>query len=132
MPEQSMDLKETQKTVARFSKERGWDDYHALKNLIISLNIEAGELLSLVEWLSDKEVGKAMKHEVFRRAVEDEISDVLFHLLGVCNKGKINLAEAFSRKFKQSEERFPVEKAKRFCALDWKLKKIQKKQVVKL
>ena len=36
--------------VARFRDERDWAQFHTLRNLIVSLNLEAAELLELTQW----------------------------------------------------------------------------------
>ena len=39
--------------VLKFRDERDWRQFHSLRNLITSLNLEAAELLELTQWKSD-------------------------------------------------------------------------------
>lgn len=127
-----MRLKKAQDRVKQFGAERGWEKYHTLKSVIISLASEAGELLSLVEWMSDEQVEEALTHADYRKSVEDELSDVLHHVLTISNHLSIDPLDVFERKFATSRERFPVHKSKDFDPVAWKLKKIREKKAVHL
>jgi NTP pyrophosphatase (non-canonical NTP hydrolase) len=96
------------------------------------LNTEAGELLSLVEWMSDEQLREALEYQDFNKAMKDELSDVFFHLMNICTKLDVDLVESFNKKFENSETRFPIDKAKKFNPVEWKLKKIREKKEVKL
>ncbi len=39
-----------------FRDARDWRQFHSLRNLIVSLNLEAAELLELTQWKSDAEI----------------------------------------------------------------------------
>lgn len=43
----SKELNELANEVVRFRDARAWRQFHTLKNLMISLNLEAGELLEI-------------------------------------------------------------------------------------
>ncbi len=42
--------------ICEFRDARDWRQFHSLRNLITSLNLEAAELLELTQWKSDAEV----------------------------------------------------------------------------
>lgn len=46
-------FEEVTKLVLAFRDERDWKQFHNLKDLAISLNIEAAELLELFQWSGD-------------------------------------------------------------------------------
>ena len=48
-------LAELTALVTRFRDQRDWSQFHSLRNLIVSLNLEAAELLELIQWKSDHE-----------------------------------------------------------------------------
>ena len=127
-----MRLKKALADIKQFGKERGWEPYHTTKNVIISLSAEAGELLSLVEWMTDAQVEEALKNPDFRKAVEDETSDVLHHILNLSNKLGVDPLDVFAKKFENSRQRFPVEKTKDFDPVAWHIKKIREKKEVRL
>lgn len=41
--------------ITSFRDERNWGQFHNLKDLAISLNLEASELLELFQWKSSEE-----------------------------------------------------------------------------
>ena len=41
------------KILREFSKKRDWDQFHSLKNLAISINLESSELLEIFQWEKD-------------------------------------------------------------------------------
>ncbi len=56
-----MRIKKAREQIRKFMGERNWDQYNTPKNLMLSINVEAGELLSLVEWMNDEQIGEALK-----------------------------------------------------------------------
>lgn len=51
--ESMMQYEDVIKNIIEFRNSRNWQEYHTLKNLAISLNIEAGELLEHFQWSED-------------------------------------------------------------------------------
>ena len=60
------DLENLQQLLFQFRDERNWQQFHTLKNLIISLNLEAAELLELTQWKTDEELARLRSDEHFR------------------------------------------------------------------
>ena len=61
----------TELTVA-FRDERNWKQFYTIKNLLISLNLGAAELLELVQWREDADIEKATRSEDVRARLADE------------------------------------------------------------
>ncbi len=95
-----------------FRDARDWRQFHSLKNLILSLNLEASELLELTQWKSEDEIEDLIANEDFTQRVAEECSDVLLYLLLVSERTGINLAEAAQAKIIKNGEKYPVEKSK--------------------
>ena len=51
-----MSLRQLTDELLRFRDERNWAQFHTLRHLIVSLNLEAAELLELTQWKSDAEM----------------------------------------------------------------------------
>lgn len=106
-----MDLQDLTKRLLTFRDERNWAQFHTLHNLIISLNLEATELLELTQWKSDAEVaalpGDARTHEALR----DECADVLLYLLLIADKAGIDLEDAARCKLDKNALKYPIEKS---------------------
>ena len=45
-------VEELTQQLVEFRDARDWRQFHSLKDLILSLNLEASELLELTQWLS--------------------------------------------------------------------------------
>jgi F0F1-type ATP synthase alpha subunit len=68
-------LDELTQLLIQFRDARDWRQFHSLKNLMVSLSLEASELLELVQWKSDEEVEARMT--ALREGVETLAKDVL-------------------------------------------------------
>lgn len=105
------DLDTIKKQLLAFRDERDWKQFHTLKNLIISLNLESAELLELTQWKTDAQLDAAKTDPAFREAFRDECADVLLYLLLIAEEGGIDLLEAAQAKIARNAARYPVEQA---------------------
>lgn len=108
----SSTLSELQQAVLAFRDERDWKQFHTLRHLIVSLNLEAAELLELTQWKRDEEVAALPQHAEGREALSDECADVLMYLLLVANEAGIDLGEAVRSKLIKNARKYPVEAAR--------------------
>ena len=97
--------------VCQFRDERNWRQFHTLKNLIVSLNLEAAELLELTQWQSDAEVDLLASDPQRCAALADECADVLLYLLLIADKAGIDLATAAHDKLEKNAAKYPIEKS---------------------
>lgn len=95
----------------RFRDERDWAQFHSLRNLIVSLNLEASELLELTQWKRDEEMAALMQDPAAREALADECADVFLYLLLVADAAGIDLLDAARAKLAKNAEKYPVDKA---------------------
>ncbi|RZI44536.1 nucleotide pyrophosphohydrolase [Herbaspirillum sp. HC18] len=105
------DLDTIKQQLLQFRDERNWRQFHTLKNLIISLNLESAELLELTQWKSDDELDALKSDASFQEALRDECADVLLYLLLVAEEGGIDLLQAAQAKIAKNAARYPVEQA---------------------
>lgn len=98
--------------VLKFRDEREWQQFHSLRNLITSLNLEAAELLELTQWKSDAEVAALPADPVSREALHDECADILLYLLLIAETAGIDLAAATRAKLLKNAQKYPVDKAR--------------------
>lgn len=101
----------TQRLTA-FRDQREWQQFHTLKNLLVSLSVEAGELLELAQWKDDDELRAALAEPDFRRRLSDEMADVFIYLLLICEAADIDLAQAAADKMEVNEARYPADKVR--------------------
>jgi NTP pyrophosphatase (non-canonical NTP hydrolase) len=95
----------------RFRDERNWAQFHTLRNLIVSLNLEAAELLELTQWKSDEEIAALPDDAKAHEALRDECADVLLYLLLIAEKAGIDLEEAARTKLMKNAAKYPIEKS---------------------
>ena len=105
-----MDIKALTQALLEFRDERNWAQFHTLRNLIVSLNLEAGELLELTQWKDDQEVANMLADPVKQEALRDECADILLYLLLIAENGGFDLLEAARRKLEKNAQKYPVDK----------------------
>ena len=92
-----------------FRDARDWRQFHALKDLILSLNLEAGELLELTQWKSEDQFEREAHEDSTRRRLEEECADILLYLLLIAERAEIDLQVAAANKIALNDEKYPVE-----------------------
>jgi len=97
-----MNINELQELTVKFRDERDWEQFHTGSNLAKSVCIEAAELLELFQWNED----------VDKKALSEEMSDVLSYLLLLADRFEIDLTNAYLKKIKKNNEKYPIEKFK--------------------
>lgn len=95
--------------VCAFRDERDWAQFHSLRNLITSLNLEAAELLELTQWRSDEEIAALPSQPESREALSDECADILLYLLLIADRAGIDIAAAARLKLAKNAAKYPVE-----------------------
>jgi NTP pyrophosphatase (non-canonical NTP hydrolase) len=109
-----MSLAELTQALRKFRDERNWAQFHTLRNLIVSLNLEAAELLELTQWKSDEEISALSgmaSTDGAREALRDECADVLLYLLLIADKAGIDLLDAARSKLQKNAAKYPIEKS---------------------
>lgn len=93
--------------IKKFCDERDWSQFHDPKNLAISLQLEAAEVLELFQWTKNNEVKPEREGKI-----ADELADVFYWLIMMSNHYDINLADALNKKMDENEAKYPVGKAR--------------------
>lgn len=104
-------LDDLTRAVLAFRDERNWAQFHGLRHLIVSLNLEAGELLELTQWQSDAEIEALPDDPARREALADECADVFAYLLLLADRAGIDLGRALREKLVKNAHKYPVEKS---------------------
>lgn len=89
-----------------FFAARDWGQFHAPKNLAMSLVSESAELMQHFRWCSE-EASRHLSPEV-RQEVEDELGDVLINVVALATELNIDLLQAARKKLAEIGERFPT------------------------
>ncbi len=93
--------------ILAFREARDWAQFHGLKDEVLSLLSEAGELAELFRWYEGEHL--AAHVESRKEDVADELADVLYWTLLLANDVGVDLAAAFERKMVKNEAKYPVD-----------------------
>src|SRR5210317_1842473 len=102
-----MNLKKIKQKINKFVKDRDWDKFHSPKNLAMALSVEASELVEIFQW-QEKDDYKLEKFE--KKTLEntkEEVADIFYYLIRICDKMNIDLEEAFFEKMEQNKNKYP-------------------------
>lgn len=85
----------------KFRDQRGWQKYHNLKDLAISLNLEASEVLEIFQW---QPTDQALTDEQ-KQHLTEELADTMIYLVYMFDKLGIDPGEAIKKKVHVNEGR---------------------------
>lgn len=89
-----------------FRDQRNWKQFHNPKDLVISLVLEAGELLELFQWKSSEQAVREKRDDI-----EEEMADVLMYLLLLANELDVDLEQAVINKIAKNVKKYPESKS---------------------
>jgi dCTP diphosphatase len=98
--------------IAKFSRDRDWDQFHTPKNLIMAATSEIGELAELLQWKSDEEAQEFLSTSMGRERISQEIADVAIYLIRLCQRLDLNFIDVLNMKMSENEMKYPVDKSK--------------------
>ena len=98
---------ETIDQILKFRDDRDWKQFHNLKDLAISISLEAAELLEVFQW-SAEDVTCSDKID----KIKEELADVANYCVLMADACGLDLDEIIREKIKRNEEKYPVEKSK--------------------
>ena len=98
--------------ITKFAADRDWEQFHSVKNLILALVGEVGELAEIVQWISDEKIEEFFDDPKNQARFEEELADILVYLLRLASIRNIDLEGALNRKMEINEEKYPVNKSK--------------------
>jgi len=112
MTQDRLSLDELTQRLLRFRDERDWRQFHSLKDLILSLNLEASELLELAQWKKEAVFEAEAADGVMHQRLQEECADVLLYLLLIAERAGIDLQLAAAEKIVANDLKYPVEKSR--------------------
>ncbi len=98
--------------VRAFAEVRDWEQFHTLRNLVLALAGEVGELAAELQWVTDAKVDAHLAVPANRQAFESEIADVATYLLRICDVAGIDFETAVRSKLQVNESRYPIDASK--------------------
>ena len=113
---------ETIQRVLKFRDDRDWRQFHNPKDLAISMNLEAAELLEIFQW-SGTDVECRDKLD----KVREELADVLSYCILIADVYGLDLDEIMNAKIDRNEAKYLVELARGSAAKYTELKQQARK-----
>lgn len=107
-----MSINELQLILKQFAQVRDWEQFHTVRNLILALVGEVGELAETVQWLGDIEESYFENNPEKLQAISEEIADIFIYLLRIADVIGIDIEKVAKEKIASNEARYSVEKSK--------------------
>lgn len=89
--------------VRKFRAERNWQHVNMEKDLALSINLEASELLELFQWQSSQDAVVANK-----KAMTEELADVIIYAYMLADNLSVDIDDIVSQKLSKNAKRYPA------------------------
>ncbi len=109
MSDATTTLTDLRALIEDFVDRRDWHQFHAPKNLAMSLAIEAAELMEHFQWISPEQSRRVPENPDRLADVGEELADVLCYTLAMANELGLDLSDAVRQKIAKNELKYPVE-----------------------
>ena len=105
----AMTLEQLRDQLRVFAAARGWQAYHAPKNLAMALSVEVGELLEHFQWLTEAQSRQLAPPQ--KAEVAQELADVFIYLVQLSDNLGVDLLQAAQDKMVRNALKYPVPQA---------------------
>ena len=90
-----------------FCEKRNWMFAYSVKNLTMAASVEMGELMEVIQWLSEEEMQNLTADRKSQMA--DEIADTMNNLVMLSDVLQLNISEAIDQKIAKNAIKYPIE-----------------------
>ena len=105
-----MEINEAQNRIKVFNDEREWSDSGCIKDLMLNMNEEIGEMWSLIKWVDVPKQQELI--EMNKEEVENFVGDMIYLILKLGYLCNVDSEKAIKDVIEEYEKRFPKDKAK--------------------
>lgn len=106
-----MDLDACVSRINQFALDRDWGQFHSVRNLILALVGEVGELAEIVQWIPDEKIEEFLRNPANQSRFDEEFADVLIYVLRLAAIRGIDIERVLNKKLEINEKKYPVEKS---------------------
>jgi dCTP diphosphatase len=106
-----VDLDELRREVAQFAKDRDWDQFHSVRNLVLAMIGEVGEVAEILQWTDDDKVTELL-NDGGRERLAEELADVLLYLVRIADRSGVDLSQAVRDKLNSNAQKYPEDKVR--------------------
>lgn len=118
MSDSTTTIADLKQLVNEFVDQRDWHQFHAPKNLAMSLAIEAAELMEHFQWISTEESRQVAGDPARLGEIGDELADVLCYALAMANELGLDLATTIRGKMVKNAKKYPTDEFRGRYGLD--------------
>lgn len=95
--------------IKQFCEDRNWETNAVdSKNLSVALAVEAAELMEIFMWAKTNDVEKLLEKPEQHMHIQEEIADVFWYLVRICQCCDIDLTEAVFDKAVKNANKYPA------------------------
>ena len=109
MSDSETTIDELRRLVDDFVQRRDWHQFHAPKNLAMSMAIETAELMEHFQWLTADQSRAVAAQPESLGPVAEELADVLCYALAMANELGLDLSTAVRQKMQKNELKYPAD-----------------------
>ncbi|XP_055328253.1 dCTP pyrophosphatase 1-like [Paramacrobiotus metropolitanus] len=92
-----------------FVAERGWNQFHTPRNLLLALVGEVGEVAELFQWKGECQAGLPDWDAKEKERLGEELADVMIYLVRLADKCNIDLPKVTERKMELNAKKYPAD-----------------------
>ena len=107
-----MELEDFIKRIDAFALERDWAQFHSVRNLVLAMVGEVGELAEVFQWVSDDQAEAFLAKPENHARLQEELADVLMYALRLASVSGVDVMGALEAKLASNAEKYPVDKSK--------------------
>ena len=111
-------LADLRSAVEDFVQRRDWTQFHAPKNLAMSIAIEAAELMEHFQWTTVEASCETASNPERNTAVGEELADVLCYALAMANVLQLDVTSIVRDKLQKNELKYPADQYRGRYELD--------------
>ena len=101
-------LQDMNERLDAFVKERDWNQFHSIKNLVASIGIEAAELCEVVQW-ENPTTAEAKANPVLMEKLAHEVADVMLYCVRLCSLTGLDPIAIMDQKFEINSKKYPAD-----------------------
>lgn len=103
-------MNDIQEEIKKFNDERDWSNPSSIKDLLLNMNEEIGEMWHVIKWV-DTETQQRLINEN-KEEVENFVGDMVYLILKIAYLCDIDSKKAIKDVLNEYQKRFPLEQTK--------------------
>lgn len=107
MDDKTTTIAEIREVMRSFNIKRGWDKNENALNWVMALSVETAELMEIFQWLHSNEASKIKNLSREYEHLQEEIADVFWYLMKICDHFDVDLTTAVKDKEAKNAIKYP-------------------------